>query len=266
MSFETFKKILDKVPDTLTQIAFGIGDIDANPDLWKMMKYARGRVVASNLTINGQRMNSQYYDLIASNCGATAVSLYDRNTCYDAVKELSDRGLNQTNIHCLLSEENYDTCKQALVDMKKDPRLENLNALVFLWLKPRGDRNTCHKISSLDKLKKLVEYAFDNNLRIGFDSCSSPYFLKTIHERSNYKQIKTLVEPCESTLFSYYINVDGLGYPCSFNETPDNGVDTVNCNDFLNDVWNAPETAKFRQLLHMCKRSCPTYHLDPFPA
>jgi len=265
MSFDTFKSILDKVPETLTQIAFGIGDIDANPDLWKMMKYARGRMVASNMTINGQRMTPQYYDLIASNCGATAVSLYDPDTCYNAVKELSDRGLRQTNIHCLLSEENYDKCKQALVDMKTDPRLENLNALVFLWLKPRGERNTCHQLSSLDKLKSLVDYAFDNELRIGFDSCSSPYFLKTIKDRDNYKRIETLVEPCESTLFSYYINVDGTGYPCSFNETPGNGTDTVNCEDFMKDVWMAPETIKFRERLLARKRACPTYHLDPVP-
>ncbi len=29
---------------------------------------------------------------------------------------------------------------------------------------------------------------------------------------------KILSEPCESACFSFYINVDGIAYPCSFLE------------------------------------------------
>jgi len=39
MSFETFKKIFQKLPKTVTQIAFGIGDIDGNPDIWNIFQY-----------------------------------------------------------------------------------------------------------------------------------------------------------------------------------------------------------------------------------
>jgi hypothetical protein len=132
MSFDTFKHIFDIIPQTLTQIAFGIGDIDANPDLWLMMRYCRDHLVIPNLTINGERMTPQYYDLIASNCGACAVSLYDYDTCYNAVKELTDRRMTQTNIHCLLSEETFEKCKKVLQDRLTDPRLAKMNAIVFL--------------------------------------------------------------------------------------------------------------------------------------
>jgi radical SAM protein with 4Fe4S-binding SPASM domain len=75
-------------------------------------------------------------------------------------------------------------------------------------------------------------------------------------------------EPCESTLFSYYINADGIGFPCSFSEgTPEyGGVDVVGCDDFLRDVWNAEETKKFRTRVMNNKdcngcRMCPVYNL-----
>jgi len=267
MPFKRFKRIFDKMPQTLTQIAFGIGDIDANPELWQMMRYCRDHLVIPNLTINGERMNPQYYDLIVSNCGACAVSLYDYDTCYNAVKELTDRGMTQVNIHCLLSDETFDKCKKALQDKLTDPRLAKLNAIVFLWLKPKGNRNTLHQISSMDKFKELINFAFENDIKIGFDSCSSPMFLEAIKDRPDYDEMYKCVDPCESTLFSYYINVDGIGFPCSFNET-DKGINVDNVENFLRNVWNQPETIEFRKRLlnnkdaNQC-RMCPTYRLCP---
>jgi len=268
MSFETFKYIFDIIPQTLTQIAFGIGSIDANKDLWRMMRYCRDHLVIPNLTINGERMTPQYYDLIASNCGACAVSLYDKNTCYSAVKNLTDRGMTQVNIHCLLAEETFHKCKCVMQDRLDDPRLAKLNAIVFLWLKPRGDRNTYHQLSSMDKFKELINFAFEHDIKIGFDSCSSPMFLKAIEDRPDYDEIYKCVDPCESTLFSYYINVEGRGSPCSFNERPGDGIDLTKVTDFLKDVWNHPETVRFRQRLTANKdangcRMCPTYRLCP---
>ena len=268
MSFDTFKHIFDIVPQTLTQIAFGVGDLNANPDLWRMMRYCRDHLVIPNLTINGERMTPQYYDLIASNCGACAVSLYDYDTCYNAVKELADRGMTQVNIHCLLSEETFDKCEKVLRDKLTDPRLAKLNAVVYLRLKPRGNRNTLHQLSSLDKFKTLINFAFEHDIKIGFDSCSSPLFLKAIEDRPDYDEMFKCVDPCESTLFSYYVSADNRGFPCSFNEN-DEGIDLNNVQDFVKDVWMAPETVKFRDKLTANKdcngcRMCPTFNLDGF--
>jgi radical SAM protein with 4Fe4S-binding SPASM domain len=238
-----------------------------NPDLWRMMRYCRDHLVIPNLTINGELMTPQYYDLIASNCGACAVSLYDPVTCYSAVENLTDRNMKQVNIHCLLSEETFDKCKQVLQDRLTEPKLAKMNAIVFLWLKPKGDKNKFHQLSNMDKFKELINFAFEHDIKIGFDSCTSPMFLEAIKDRPDYDDMYKCVDPCESTLFSYYINVDGTGYPCSFNETGP-GIHLSDISNFVEDVWMAPETIKFRAKLIANKdcngcRMCPTFNLNP---
>jgi radical SAM protein with 4Fe4S-binding SPASM domain len=266
MSFETFKIMFDKFPKQLTQIAFGIGDIDGNPDLWRIMNYCREHGVIPNITINGERMTDDLYDRLASTCGAVAVSLYNRDTCFNAVAELSKR-MKQVNIHCLLSLETYRLCFGVTEDIRNDPRLKNLNAIVFLWLKPKGDRNTFRQITE-SKYRILVGRLLDAGVRFGFDSCTASNFLKVTEGNPKWGEFKTMSEPCESTLFSYYINVDGRGFPCSFSEgTPEYaGVDVAGCKNFIKDVWNAPETKRFRSAVMNNKdcngcRMCPIYDL-----
>lgn len=247
MSFETFKDIFDTFPKHLTQIAFGIGDIDGNPDLWKIMRYCRENQVIPNITINGERMTSELYNRLADVCGAVAVSLYNKNICYDAVKELTDRGI-QTNIHALLSKETYDNCYTTLLDRKTDKRLVDLNAVVFLWLKPKGERNVLHPART-KKLKELVDKALETGGKFGFDSCTAPMFMEAVKDRSEFEQYKTMAESCESCLFSGYISTEGLYFPCSFAEGVGEwatGIPVTAYKDF-NDVWHHPLVEKFRK-------------------
>jgi len=140
MSLETFKKIFHKLPRTLTQIAFGIGSIDSNPDLWDIMRYCRENTynfVVPNITINGYRMTDEYFLNLATLCGAVAVSNYGREVCFSTVKKLSDLGMKQVNIHQLLCEETYDECVE-LAKLHGAGQIPGLNALVFLLLKPKG--------------------------------------------------------------------------------------------------------------------------------
>lgn len=270
MSFETFITIFDKMPKTVTQIAFGIGDIDSNPDLWKIMKYCRGKGVIPNITINGARLTDDVIQNLVKYCGAVAVSLYDYDLCYNAVKKLTDAGLNQVNIHCLLSKNTYSKCLRVMCDKELDERLKNLKSIVYLWLKPKGGRNTLKPLDNSLDFKSLIDYAFEKNISIGFDSCSACNFLKMIKNNSNFKSIEQSVDACESTLFSYYINVDGKGYPCSFSEDPDmfNGINILDIKDFQKEVWNGKETVVFRDMLLNTKttnelgcRECPIYDL-----
>lgn len=75
MTFPQFKNILDKMPETLTQIAFGICDIDTNPDFFKMMEYSRAKGVIPNFTCNGYGTTPEFAEKVASLCGAVAVSV-----------------------------------------------------------------------------------------------------------------------------------------------------------------------------------------------
>lgn len=122
MSLATFKKILVRLPPTVTQIAFGIGDIDANPDLWDIFQHCREHDVVPNVTINGARMTSEHYDRLAVLCGAVAVSHYEDDVCFDAVQHLADAGLQQVNIHQIISKETYKDAERVIRAAKQDPR------------------------------------------------------------------------------------------------------------------------------------------------
>jgi MoaA/NifB/PqqE/SkfB family radical SAM enzyme len=254
MTLEQFKDIFAKLPRTLTQIAFGIGDVSGNPDLEAILAYTRSKGVVPNITINAHNMTAEQYDMLARHCGAVAVSLYNYDDCYNAVEELSKRGMKQVNIHCLLSHETFDRCLAVITNAIHDTRLKGkLNAIVFLHLKSKGRAVSGGFTNPTDyEFKSVVDYALSSGVGFGFDSCSANkamrYLPKEYHER---------VEPCESTLFSCYINVEGYAYPCSFAEDVYDGVLVTAHEDF----WNSIPYKQFREKCLACKRSCPIYDL-----
>ena len=89
MSFDTFEKLFAKLPKTVTQIAFGIGDINANPDMWRIFQYSRDNGVIPNVTVNGEGITDEIADKLVSLCGAVAVSVYDKNKSYDAIQRIN---------------------------------------------------------------------------------------------------------------------------------------------------------------------------------
>ena len=262
MDFETFKKVFHNLPKTLTQIAFGIGDIDGNPDMWKIFDYCRNNdynEVIPNVTINGARLTPEILDRLATTMGAIAVSRYNPSDyCYDAVEALTDRGMKQVNIHMLLSAETYDECIKLIDDAVNDTRLKNLNAIVFLALKPKGRGKCMTPLSDNKKYKELIYYAFEKGVSIGFDSCSAPMFLQAVQDDESYNRYEQLAEPCESYLFSIYINEKGITYPCSFLEEESEGIDLTQKDMKLKDYWLATSTNKWRKdlLQTACSNNC----------
>jgi MoaA/NifB/PqqE/SkfB family radical SAM enzyme len=125
-------------------------------------------------------------------------------------------------------------------------------------------------MNNTHQYKKLINYAIDNKIGIGFDSCSAPLFLTAVKDSSNFNRYLELAEPCESLLFSIYINTQGIMYPCSFLEE-DNGIDMTKPDMELKDFWFAPSTNKWREdllataqcdtaLVKGC-RQCPKYNI-----
>lgn len=277
MTLETFKKVFHKLPRTLTQIAFGIGDINGNPDLWDIMYYCRNNVynyVVPNITVNGMGIDADTAKRLASICGAVSVSRYHiDDVCYNAIENLSRAGLKQVNIHQLLAAETYDSCFKLLEDVKNDPRLSGLNAIVFLMLKPKGMRNKYHGLSDLGKFNHLIKTAQDMGVKVGMDSCTAPLMLK-YSEQYNQALIQS-IEPCESTLFSIYINSDAKVFPCSFTEGTtgwEKGISILDSENFLKDVWFSERLDNWRDGLlksnkcSSCKmashcRSCPVFDI-----
>jgi len=278
MSLDTFKQIFAKMPPNLTQIAFGIGSIDANPDLFPIMAHTRKMGIIPNITINGYRMKNQHYRGLASFCGAVAVSNYDKDVCYQTVEDLNwykkenpTSTLRQINIHQVLSEESVGQCFELMHDMQTDSRLSELNAVVFLLLKPKGGRNVSHQLRNSTKYKALIDYAMAKKLPIGFDSCSAPSFLRAIkdYDETLRKQLEQVAEPCESTMFSLYVNVNGEAVPCSFcdGEKGMMPIDMLSVENFMKEVWGAYSTVAFRiklldsQEKYGC-RQCPVFDVE----
>lgn len=242
MSFETFQKVITNINknNTLTQVALGLDSTgESNPDLWKMCEWLRSIGIIPNGTVAD--ISDETADKIAANFGACAVSIHqDKNECYNSVQKLISRSMKQVNIHHVIFEENYEETLQIIEDVKNDPRLSELNALVFLSLKKKG-RATIGAFTQLsqDKFTNLVNISLEKGISIGFDSCSAHKFEKSIAGRADEEKLKTMSEPCESAaIFSSYINVDGKYFPCSFAEGMFEGIDVTNEPDFINKVWN----------------------------
>jgi hypothetical protein len=281
MTFEQFKTILDKIPKNLTQIAFGVCDAHSNPDMFKMMRYAREHGVIPNVTFNGLDVTPIVAKLAGRICGAVAVSIVNTEKTYNAIKLLTDEidkpgnTLRQVNIHYMLAEETFERAFQIIQDIVHDPRLKKLNAIVWLQYKAKGRHpDAFHVISSVDKYKKLVQFCEAAKVGFGFDSCSAPLFFKTIEGRENESLMIAVAEPCEAFgMFSSYINYLGTYFPCSFCEGEqgwESGIDVLHCEDFLKDVWFSEKVNHWREIItnssnqcdckfsKMC-RSCPVF-------
>lgn len=266
MSADTFREILWKFPKMLTQVALGITDIDAHLEFVDILCICRKSGVVPNFTTNGLGFDNVDLEEIVSLVGAVAVSVYPhlgKDVAYNAIKKLTDLGLEQVNIHLLYHQDNLPFVYEVLADTKTDKRLQGLNAVVLLGLKPKGRAREGYTPLSKEDFTELVKYCFDNDLRIGFDSCSAAKFEDAVVEirLPEYKMLMQLSERCESTLFSVYINVDGKAFPCSFTETG-RGIDVLECEDFVQDIWASSLFVEFRRSLLINERKCPIYCID----
>jgi hypothetical protein len=273
MSLDTFKKVFRNLPPSITQIAFGIGDIEGNPDMWDIFDHCIINGVVPNVTVNGEGITDEIADKLVSKCGAVAVSLYDFNKTYDTVKKLTDKGLKQTNIHFMLSKETYDKAFRLMHEYvlsriegyTDENRIKDLNAIVFLSLKKQGRATNGYDSLTIDEFKEIIDYAFRNNVPIGFDSCSAQKFIKSIKGNKYEERLTQLAEPCESTLYSMYVNTEGRFFPCSFVEGTEGwekGIDMTETDNFFGDVWYNNDTKSFREKVIDCRncgKSCPIF-------
>jgi MoaA/NifB/PqqE/SkfB family radical SAM enzyme len=266
-SFEDFKTVFDKIPNTLTQVAFGAdASATSNPDLFNMMHYARSKGVIPNITV--ACISQETAQGLASVCGAVAVSRYDKKEeCYTSIKMLEDAGLDQVNMHILVSAETEEWIWETFDDFLEG-KIPGLNAIVLLGLKKKG-RGEGFNVLDAESYKILINFALDNNIPIGADSCSGPKLISAVKGRDNYDAIYEMVDPCESTLFSMYVDENCRFYPCSFmpkTEGWESGIDMLAVKDFEKEVWNGKKTFTFRDKLCNNKdcngcRECPVFEV-----
>jgi hypothetical protein len=176
--------------------------------------------------------------------------------------------MDQVNIHFMLSAERMGEAMQLVEDVSKDSRTCLLNAIVFLQYKPKGSNTDLFSsVPSMEAYKELTKHCEALGVPYGFDSCSAPLYMASIEDDPLRDRKMQMVEPCESGLFSSYINVDGMFYVCSFAEGEDDwveGIDVMQCEtpaDFLEQVWYNERLVEWRERLASNNRECPIYDL-----
>lgn len=255
MDFTLFKSIFHKMPNTLTQIAFGITTLSANPDFFNMMNYSKQHGIVPNFTMTGSDITTQYANQIAATAGSVAISVHqNKDVAYNAVNMLTNLNMNQINLHLVLSNQTLHSVNQILNDIKINPKLKKLNAIVFLSLKQKGQAiiNNHQPISNTE-FNNIINLCKKLNINYGMDSCSAK-------KLSNNQLNNIYIEPCESSLFSAYINCKGDFTPCSFAEHITNPLNINNYNNFL-QIWNHPLTINWRNNLIKNNRNCPLYNI-----
>lgn len=262
MPFDLYTKVFSKLNlETLTQIAFGITSISANPDMWKIMEFTRSNGIIPNYTTNGIQTTDRIADLTKELCGAVAVSVYPhtKKVAYEAIRKYLDHGVGQVNMHFMLSEETLPFLYEVLEDIKnKHPLIDGMNAIVLLQYKDKNPNAHFHSPSFL-KFKEVVDYCYNEKINFGFDSCSSAMFMKSVASYPDAERLISMVDNCESSLMSFYIDYKGLAYPCSFLQGIgewEKGINVATCSSFMDDVWFNPRVVAYREKLLSSSKGC----------
>jgi len=268
MSLDTFKHVIDVLNQgVLTQVAFGLTDVDANPDFPDMLRYCRNVGIVPNYTTSGHGLNVDLFNVTADLCGAVAVSVYDHNRrlAISTIKAFIELGMDQVNAHLLYWDGNSMFIKNVMSQLAS---IDGLNAAVLLALKPIGQGQK-YQTATYSQTKELIEHAISVGLLYGFDSCTAPKFIKWVLEGSDYSKSKKsylimLSESCESSRMSSYVNVKGEFYPCSFVENV--GLEPINMLDCtsIEDFWFHKQTISFRKKLIATKDSYNCFHCPAF--
>jgi radical SAM protein with 4Fe4S-binding SPASM domain len=251
MSVDYLRKLLEKIPPSVGQIAWGGGEPTMHPDFVEILRMTREDFgIVPNYTTNGHNLTKEIVEATAKYSGAVATSYHgDWDVTLQSVNKFTEAGMDQTNIHFVLSE---DTIDEAIwLCGRPQNAFKNVNAVVFLLYKPQGRAPKSGILRNESKILELLKLMRENkSFKMGFDSCSVPMLYKFASGKQDIEMLELLAEPCESTLFSYYIDVDGKGYPCSFCKSH---VEPINVNaeeedfNFLRDVWYNHITTEFRR-------------------
>ena len=266
MSLDTFKGIMDRMPKSLCSIAFGVlSPLEQHPQLWEIFDECRERDVVPCVTIN-QEVSLSVGDKLARHCGAVAVSLneHNREQAYESIYRLTRvHGMDQVNIHIVLSNDSVGFIKSVVADIKSDSRLAKLNAMVMLSFKDKAKTCAMEPITS-NYYREVIDCCMEAEINFGFDSCSAKAYLKAIEDHPEKAKLETYVEPCESMMFSAYIDVNARLYACSFLENAGpylhDGIDVLESDDFM-DIWGCDRVHEWRENLLELGRGCPVYRI-----
>lgn len=258
MKLEDFKKIIDEVKNHVNQVALGgRGDPNKHENFKEIIEYCRENNIIPNYTTSGIDLTDNEIE-ISKECGAVAISMYEKDYTYKALNDLMDANI-KTNIHFVFSSESYDKAMSiltgedtwsSLIDINK------LNAVIFLLFKRQGAAKDLESLSpTKEQLKTFSEliYKPECKFKVGMDSCLVNHTLK--YTTPTKLQLMS-IDTCEGARMSAYISPDMKFMPCSF---ADNQIWATSISDTsIKAIWeNSPVFEAFRNHLRNKNNSCP---------
>lgn len=271
MTLEQFKTVISKFPKNLSQVALGITGVKSNPYLEDILKHLKSEGIIGNLTLTGADLDDHMAEVLAENCGACAVSCYDKakDLCYKTIaklhsvaKEKFNRDMH-LNMHIVIADFSIAHVLDVLNDIK-DGKVPGLRSVVMLHAKPVGRAEKLDCSLSKANLEKVIKFCLDNHISFGFDSCNG-HNVQDILVEMGKSELCSSIEPCESTRMSIYCSVEGKITPCSFVEHvyEKDAIDLLDSSvPSLIDVWMKDKMLNNFRNCCKCSKSCPIYALD----
>ncbi len=258
MSFEDYKKIIDEAEPFVMQVALGgKGDPNLHEDFDRIIEYTRSRNIVPNYTTSGNNISAAQIE-VSKACGAVAVSDYDQEFTYNAIKKLNAAKI-KTNIHFVLSSSRLRRATQLLNGKdiwKEKVDLKKLNAVIFLLFKPAGKgKNMMDEIPTEKQIKEFASLitAGKTKFKVGMDSCLVNKIKKL---EMVPKEQEIFVDTCEGARGSVYVSPDMKLMPCSFGNKEAYGISIKEKS--IKEVWdNGKPFKEFREVLTKDPSCCP---------
>jgi len=267
MTLDNFRMIIDQVKVHTNQVALGgRGDPNLHENFKEIVEYARDNHVIPNYTTSGIGLTDEQIE-ISKLCGAVAVSDYEQEYTYNAIKRFMDAGI-KTNINIIFNKATYEKCIKLISGYDpwmKLPKYKNesnvdlarLNAVIFLLFKPIG--------SAKDKLElfptKYQIHIFIDRIvnspckfQLGMDSCLTQYLRREGGDLTPTQELH--IDSCESARMSSYISPSLQMVPCSFGDNDKCGVNIKEKD--IDYIWNrSRKFTGFRKKLKKNPYVCP---------
>lgn len=259
MSLKNFKLIIDQIKDYANQVALGgRGDPNEHPNFKDIVEYTVEKGVVPNYTTSGKNLTKEHIE-ISKLCGAVAVSDYEEDFTYRAIRGLIENGI-KTNIHIIFSSISFDNIRKILYSYNPwNIDINSINAVILLLFKPQGNgkdlsffKPSKYQINIIKDLLDKEEIRKELKIKVGVDSCLANYIKGNVKTES----INQLATTCEASRMSTYISPSMKMVPCSFLEAS-NGI-TITKKNTISKIWKTSELFKsFRDSLEKNPNICP---------
>jgi MoaA/NifB/PqqE/SkfB family radical SAM enzyme len=258
MKLEDYKKLIDEASPFVMQVALGgKGDPNLHENFKEIIEYTRSRNIIPNFTTSGCNLTDDQVE-ISRSCGAVAVSDYNQEFSYGAIRKLGSAKI-KTNIHFMLSASRFQRALEILEGRdvwQGEVNLEKLNAVIFLLFKPQGrGKNLTNEVPTTEQIKEFASLVCQSKapFKIGMDSC----LVNKIKKLSMFpKEQEQFVDTCEGARASVYVSPDMKLIPCSFGNHDEMGISIKEKS--IKGVWTEGKSFKeFREVLTKEPACCP---------